>query len=270
MIDNCLTKEEQNKMDQRTTISPEITAKQNTRKNIVSRAFGYYLRPFLNPVKQRLLLKKWAHHSDHRTLDWDWSKANFNRVAVVNLLLQKFVDPMYLEIGCASDALFNSVPISKKIGVDPFSGGNVRKTSDDFFKTNELQFDVIFIDGLHTYEQVRRDVVNSMRFLKKGGWIALHDMLPRTWIEHHVPTLSRGAWTGDVWKVAFELAQTEGIEFKILKIDHGVGVIKVVDQNAKLQDQSQTLLHKEFSYFYDHLDRLPIVEWTEAEPWLRS
>jgi hypothetical protein len=223
--------------------------------------------------QQRRMLKEWAHHADERVLDWDWRKVHFNRIALVNLLVSKFRDPTYLEIGCASDALFNSVSARQKVGVDPSSGGNVRQTSDDFFKTNKTRFDVVFIDGLHTYEQVRRDLVNSINSLNEGGWIALHDMLPRNWIEHHVPYIPiepQGAWTGDVWKVAFELTQTEGIDFRILKIDHGVGVIRVLKQAAKLRDLRSELLPKEFSYYYDNLNKLPIVEWDDAQAWLLS
>ncbi len=234
-------------------------------------------RPIVSKVRHYFDLKKWSHHSDDRVLDWDWAKTNFSRFAAVNILLSKFQNPSYLEIGCAADDLFNSVPIpiAKKVGVDPFAGGTVRKTSDDFFQANEMQFDVVFIDGLHTYEQVRRDVINSINSLKEGGWIALHDMLPRSWIEQHTPCISQGAWTGDVWKIAFELVQTEGIEFKILKIDCGVGVIKVDKpesnkQIVELKDFRKELLHKEFSYYYDNLDKLPIIEWGDAQNWLRN
>ncbi len=198
-------------------------------------------------------------------------KRIFNRIAVVNLLLNKFEDPADLQIGCASDGLFNSVPVQKKTGVDPSSGGNVRKTSDAFFATNNDRFDVVFIDGLHTYEQVRRDVTNSIKSLNVGGWIALHDMLPRNWIEQHVPPIVSGeVWTGDVWKVAFELKETNGLEFNILKIDHGVGVIKVLDAKAVLTDLRDDLLYKEFSYYYENIDKLPIAEWNDAQEWLRS
>lgn len=259
-------------MDKRTATSPEITAKNKLVKNLVSQNIISFFRPFAIKIKKLYLQMKWGNHVDDRSLDWDWTKTNFNRIAVVNLLLNKFQDPSYLEIGCASNNLFNSVPVPKKIGVDPSSGGNVRKTSDDFFKTNDINFDVIFIDGLHTYEQVRRDIINSIKSLNKseGGWIALHDMLPRNWIEHHVPIVSKGAWTGDVWKVAFELIETEGIEFKILKIDHGVGVIKVLDSKAMLKNLELELLHQEFSYYYENLNKLPIVDWDDAQDWLRS
>lgn len=212
---------------------------------------------------------KWAHHYDDRTFDWDWPAINFNRIAAVNRLLSKKPDPAYLEIGCATNALFNSVLARNKVGVDPACGGTVRKTSDAFFADNQKTFDVIFIDGLHHYDQVRRDVINAIRFLNQDGWVALHDMLPRTWLEHHVPQIN-DVWTGDVWKVAFELAQTEGVDFKILKIDFGVGVFRLTRPNVTLKDLTATLAGQQFSYYYDNISKLPIVEWDDAQDWLES
>jgi len=218
-------------------ISPEITGK---KKSVKRKLLYLSLPPLIKKIMTRIhsyyLQKKWSRNADPRHLDFGWDKINFNRIATVNLLLNKFKNPSYLEIGCASNSLFNSVPTINKIGVDPSSGGNVRKTSDEFFNYNEKKFDVVFIDGLHTYEQVRKDVINSIKFSSQNAWIALHDLLPENWIEQHVPIITKDSWTGDVWKVAFELLQTEGIEFKILKIDNGVGVIKVLNNKTSLKD----------------------------------
>lgn len=257
-------------MDKRSAISPEITNANNKKSSFFYKVFMYIYKPFANIISSYIKQLKWKHNSDIRIINWDWEEINFNRIALVNLLLNKYIEPVYLEIGCASNVLFNSIPIKNKIGVDPASGGNVRMNSDEFFQNNSIKFDVVFIDGLHTYEQVRRDVINSIKNIKQGGWIAIHDMLPRNWLEHHVPIVTAKAWTGDVWKVAFELLKTEGVEFKILKIDYGVGVIKVNDPQTILIDLKLELLHKEFNYYYDHLRELPIIEWSEAQEWLQS
>ena len=76
----------------------------------------------------------------------------------------------YLEIGVYKNSVFNCIPlkIENKIGVDPTQGGTHRKTSDDCFIDNTKNFDVIFIDGLHTYEQCQRDCINSLKFLNPG------------------------------------------------------------------------------------------------------
>ena len=62
----------------------------------------------------------------------------------------------YLEIGTFHDDLFKQIKCNKKVGVDPISGGTVRKTSDQFFNDNKDKFDCIFIDGLHYYSQVKK------------------------------------------------------------------------------------------------------------------
>ena len=220
--------------------------------------------------KFAILESQYAHHSFQKVFDWDWSEIPFNRVALVNLLVAKFQNCAYLEIGCNLNILFDSVPCIDKMGVDPVVGGNVRQTSDEFFQENSKQFDVIFIDGLHTYEQTHKDVVNAIKCLKPGGWIALDDLLPRTWIEHHVPSISPGAWTGDIWKVAIELANTSGVDFKVLKIDNGVGVFRIISPSVELVDLSHELAEKEFDYFYNNIDRLPIVTWEDAQSWLKE
>ena len=46
-------------------------------------------------------------------------------------------------------------------------------TSDEFFKNNKDQFDLIFIDGLHHYNQVKKDIINSVEVLKDGGIILM-------------------------------------------------------------------------------------------------
>lgn len=74
-----------------------------------------------------------------------------------------------MEIGCFEDETFNKINIDKKVGVDPISGGNVRLTSDNFFKINKDRFDIIFIDGLHAFEQVKKDITNSLNILNKNG-----------------------------------------------------------------------------------------------------
>lgn len=48
--------------------------------------------------------------------------------------------------------------------------------SDSFFKKNKCLFDVILIDGDHSYNQVKKDTENAIRTLNKGGIIIWHDV----------------------------------------------------------------------------------------------
>ena len=217
---------------------------------------------FYNKKSEKLAFQK--------SFTWDWDAPHFNRIALVNLLCANKLDGYYLEIGCQGNTLFDAVPMLNKVGVDPVAGGTHREFSDDFFRSNKIYYDLIFIDGLHIYDQVHRDVQNAIHFLKPGGWIAIHDMLPTNALEEHVPNISPGPWTGDVWKVAFELIESSGIDFKLIKIDCGVGLLRVSDQKVCLKDLSLMLQEKRFQYLYENINALPLIDLNEARIWIKS
>ena len=50
-----------------------------------------------------------------------------------------------------------------------------RKTSDNFFNKNQNMFDLIYIDGNHLFDFVKRDIINSLKFIKQDGIIVLDD-----------------------------------------------------------------------------------------------
>ena len=219
-------------------------------------------------ISKLLTQEKNLHRMSHREFNWSWQEFHHNRIAIVNALISAFdiEKANYLEIGCATNDLFDSVMATRKTGVDPDRGGTHRMTSDAFFAQNTEKFDVIFIDGLHEYEQVRRDAINALNCLSETGYVAFHDLLPRNWKEQHIPPID-GDWTGDCWKAAVELSKSEGLDFKIVKVDHGVGVLRrsirrfngVVDLRNELRDRG-------FDYFADIVDQLPIIEWAVSRP----
>ena len=96
----------------------------------------------------------------NKKIDFNFKK-NIFRWDLINFLHKNNNFQSYLEIGCDEDLLFSKISIQNKIGVDPLFGGNTRKTSDQFFDTNQLNFDCVFIDGLHIYKQVKKDILNS-------------------------------------------------------------------------------------------------------------
>ena len=217
---------------------------------------------------KRRMRKQFALHADPRRFEIDWRSINFNRIAVANLLLSDKPEARYLEIGCAGNEMFDAVMAKHKIGVDPAHGGTHRMTSDEFFSQNGgATYDVVFIDGLHLYEQAHRDVANALRCVGPNGWIALHDMWPRDWLEEHVPRVS-SAWTGDVWKVAFELAKSPGLDFRLLQLDMGVGVLRVLKAGAQLPDLRSELADRRFPYFMDHFNELPVLAYPAAREWM--
>lgn len=216
-------------------------------------------------VASKLRLLKFKAHAHEKVFDWKWGEKSFNRIAMVNLLVAntRGWDTSYLEIGCAGNLLFHSVAAKRKVGVDPAEGGTHRMTSDAFFAANTEKYDVIFVDGLHEYQQVRRDALNALACVEEGGWIAFHDLLPSTWKEHHVPRLQE-TWTGDCWKVAVELSQAKGVDFRIVEVDHGVGLMRKTSSNFSVPDLSERLLDAEFDVFVDEVGSLPLISFDEA------
>ena len=53
----------------------------------------------------------------------------------------------------------------------------LKTNSDDFFKNNKNHYNLIYIDGLHHYEQVKKDFINSFNFLENNGYIICDDFM---------------------------------------------------------------------------------------------
>lgn len=84
----------------------------------------------------------------------------------------------------------------------------VQSTSDDFFADGLLdrlgaRFDLAFLDGMHLYEFLLRDFINTEAVMNPDGVIVLHDCLPweEGMAERDRSRANTRAWTGDVWKV---------------------------------------------------------------------
>jgi hypothetical protein len=220
-------------------------------------------------LREAVLVRRYKANRWDARFDYDWAAIPYNRISLVNLLLAGRPGGDYLEIGCAGNELFDSVMAARKVGVDPARGGTHRQTSDDFFATwDGGLFDVIFIDGLHLYDQVRRDLVNALKWLKPGGWIAMHDMLPRDWLEEHVPQIQTRGWTGDGWKTAFEIAASPGLDFRLIAVDHGVAVVRPRAPGTELADLGDELADKRFAYLQSHIARLPLVDYAGGRAWI--
>jgi hypothetical protein len=173
---------------------------------------------------------------------------NYFRWDLIKYLHEKYKFNSYLEIGCDKNQLFSRININKKFGVDPSSGGNIRKTRDEFFKNNKDTFDLVFIDGLHEYTQVKKDILNSLKFLNLNGLILVHDCLPESMSKQAVPRY-RMLWNGDVWKAIVDLRQDENIEIYTCEMDQGIGVIQN-KKNTSILQISKKIKELKFKDFY--------------------
>ena len=146
------------------------------------------------------------------------------RVEIVQTIITLKNYESYLEIGTFKDDLFKLVQCQKKVGVDPVSGGTIRKTSDNFFSDNKEKFDLIFIDGLHHYKQVKKDIINSLKIIKDGGIILMHDCFPRDYYYQAVPR-SQYNWNGDTYKAFLEFRTKDDYDSYCCYADEGIGMI---------------------------------------------
>ena len=186
-----------------------------------------------------------------------------NRYQIIQEIILKKQYKTYLEIGCFAGEVFNKIKIEKKIGVDPVSGGTIKKTSDDFFKNNQEKFDCIFIDGLHEFEQVKRDINNSIKYLNNDGVILLHDCLPNNVYDQAMPRCQYN-WNGNVWKAIVECRTRNDIDVYTCYADNGIGVIfnrKNSDRLNLNMDDFSKLNFKD--YFHNHKKFMKIITYDE-------
>jgi hypothetical protein len=144
----------------------------------------------------------------------------FQHAEVINYFVKRFDYKRYLEIGVDAGATFNVVDAPDKTAVDPhfkiardlLHGVSFEMTSDAFFDDNPgAVFDLIFIDGLHIFEQSLRDLTRSLSRLSKGGLILMDDCYPSDYLAslrdlalcQRAKTLEGATdrnWMGDVYK----------------------------------------------------------------------
>ena len=61
-----------------------------------------------------------------------------------------------------------------------------------------------------------------------------------------------------------QLAESSGVEFIILDIDHGVGVMKKISDDWYVPSTTQELKSAEFDKFVSVVDELPIFSFEEG------
>ena len=189
-----------------------------------------------------------------------------DRTHVIQRIIDKKQAKKYLEIGVSDGENFFKIKAEKKVAVDPhftfylylgriadffkslFINNGKRSivdyhgtTSDSYFTTlnnsSNQDFDVVFIDGLHTHSQSLKDVLNSLVRLRENGVIIMHDCLPphsAASLPVHPKSRSEalnipgwdGQWCGDVWKtICYLRSNRDDLNVFVLDCDYGLGVI---------------------------------------------
>ncbi len=191
-------------------------------------------------------------------------KKDYSRVDILKILIDKKDSDMnYLEIGCDLNQTFSKINLVNKYGVDPIRGGNIRKTSSEFFKDNITSFDIVFIDGSHLVEDVHEDFINSFNSLNVGGFILLDDVLPK----YEINTTRRrftSVSNQDAYKIIFFLNQIKHIEFYYLPYDHGLGLVKKIsNENLKIFNFNYGVYN--FKQFIKNLEKEKFLDINELK-----
>lgn len=214
------------------------------------------LQKIINRIYYNLFIEKFNKKINYNFPD------NYFRWDLIEYLINKYNYTNYLEIGCDRDQLFSKVKIQNKIGVDPFNGGNVRKTSDKFFLENNEKFDIVFIDGLHIYSQVKKDILNSVQCLKPNGIVLVHDCMPDSVGKQAVPRYKM-QWNGDVWKAIVDLRQKNNLEIYTCEIDQGIGIITNKKNSSVLKLDVPINKIKFKDYYYNYKKYMRVISINE-------
>lgn len=161
--------------------------------------------------------------------------SKYQRYDIINYLIEKNNFLNYLEIGVFHGENIRKVKAQHKDGVDPGHEGIIAPevtypmSSDNFFDLikghDEIKYDLIFIDGLHHFDQVDKDITNSLNHLVPNGYIVLHDCNPISFEGQKVPR-ETVVWNGDVWKSIVNLRLNQSnLDVRVVDTDFGVGIV---------------------------------------------
>jgi hypothetical protein len=198
----------------------------------------------------------------------------------IHELLRRRNARKYMEIGvragsCLAGVNCPSIGVDPKLVFDrnPMGGKQVlhlyQMTSDEFFARHDPSrifgetIDTAFLDGLHQFEYLLRDFINTEKHCGKNSLVLMDDCLPIN-IEMteriHAPEKRldkeiAGWWTGDVWKVVSALREFRP-DLRITPVDvrptGSIGVSNLDPQSTVLEDR-----------YFEIIDRYLAMELTE-------
>jgi hypothetical protein len=219
----------------------------------------------------------------------------------------------YLEIGVKSGDTLFLVPARFKVGVDPdvritrrqrlrasrIQLGNAscrlfEETSDEFFARHADRarpregFDLVFVDGKHTWGQAVCDARAALELLSPRGLVVLHDANPATEAQAfpaesfeeaalaEPPGWTR-AWCGDVWKAVVQLrAEAPRLALRTMRDDMGLAVLNPrlpadpIDLTAAdLPSLSFADLDSKRDAWLNLCDSDDVLAWLEHDPALQ-
>ncbi len=211
--------------------------------------------------------------------------------ALMQELHQSLKPKVYFEIGTESGASLDlarclSVAVDPAFGIEADVMGAKpglilqQTTSDDFFASGLLEqlglkIDLAFLDGMHLFEFLLRDFINTERHMSPDGTVLMHDCVPfsaagarREWDRRETRS-----WTGDVWKLLPILREYRP-DLTVRVFDtppSGLVVITGVDpENQVLSDKQDEILARYNEMTFEDLGEKAFAKAVALEPFHRQ
>ena len=181
---------------------------------------------YLEILEEYLQLRKKQQKESSNLENYNQSMVLKRRSDRLNQLATINKSSNYLEIGVSKGITFNAVNIKNKVAVDPKFKFKTQKyatenivfleiTSDEFFKNHAKgfeSFDLIYLDGLHTFEQTFRDFCASVSLAHSQTIWLIDDTCPGSYAQaqsslqnctklRQFSPEKNGNWMGDVFKI---------------------------------------------------------------------
>jgi hypothetical protein len=216
------------------------------------------------------------------------------RSEVVQGILNCIPEANYLEIGVDSGITFHELKARRKVAVDPHFKFDQQEaaqrhpnceyhavTSDAFFGNlgSGEKFDVIYVDGLHTFEQTLRDLLNSIAHLADGGAVIIDDVLPSSYSaslpdleeafalkRYFDPEIKDASWMGDVYKLVFFISTfLQKFSFATVMENHGQLIMwrETRSEPAHSQRTIEWISRLEFAALLRNLDEMRLRPYHE-------
>lgn len=172
----------------------------------------------------------------------------------------------YLELGLDRGENFDTINTIDRTSVDsnPNTVATYYLTTDEFFNYNSRNFDIIFIDANHEYQQVLRDFQNSLVVCNR--YIFLHDMFPAK--EEYIVSEK----CGDAYKLLYYLIEQQHLnaEIRTLNTDCGLTVIKLPLNSSYLSPPLVGVKSLSYGEFLEWAEKLPLYSVNEMIGFLQE
>jgi hypothetical protein len=213
------------------------------------------------------------------------------RHRAVQGLLKLFPEPSYLEIGVNTGDTFLKVNAPRKVAVDPVflfdvaaaaaedAGREFHEiTSDEYFGAvvdPSERFDVIYLDGLHTFEQTLRDFTNAVHHLSPRGVILIDDVCPVSYLsslpdrENYFKVreflgVTDKSWMGDVYRLVFFIETFyQHMSYATIADNHGQAVVwpgRRAEVPHRTVRETGEISFEDFVLDQDHMRLMPFAE----------